>query len=304
MSGMKKSERVNLRIFGALALFIFYTHTFSQYSQNSFTDLYQVKNNVYIHNQFGSNITILEAKEGLLIIDTGYPNLALHSDSIIKARFKKGIVYIISTHHHYDHTGGNDIFSREGAKIIAFEGTRSSMLKEWIPPVVPGVKHVVLPPFKEDFLPEICFYDSMIIYFGNEKLKLIHIPGGHSNNDIITKFENSNVMHTGDLFLSNYFPPFSGEIESYIKAVDSVITFCNENTVVIPGHGPISDKDGLISYKKRLLEGHDRILKLKSEGKSFEEVIKSKPLKDLLQTDNDRDYRLFIYCVYYGVEEI
>ena len=257
----------------------------------------KVKDGIYVHKSGNANITISSGDDGLLIIDTGVTNRVAKSDSLIRDGFKKPIKYILNTHSHFDHVQGNNVFAKDGAIIISAEKTRKGMMQEWKAPEIPEAGFPVIPPFPKEFLPEICFNDSIQIYFNNDVIKFIHFPGGHSDGDAIVFFTESNVIHMGDLFLTKAFPPVS-DIEIYVKVLQHVIETCDENTIVIPGHGNISDKQGLISYMEIISEAAKRVLNLKSEGKSFEEILAAKPITDLLENSWIPE-SVFIYCIYY-----
>lgn len=257
----------------------------------------KVKDGIYVHKSGNANLTISSGEDGLLIVDTGMTNRATKSDSLIRAGFKKPIKYILNTHSHFDHVQGNDVFAKGGAIIISSVKTREGMMQEWKAPEIPGASFPVIPPFPKEFLPEICFNDSIEIYFNNEVIKFIHFPGGHSDGDAIVFFTESNVIHMGDLFLTGAFPPVT-DIETYIKVLEHVIEACDEKTIVIPGHGNISDKKELITYKELISTAAKRVLILKSEGKSFEEILAAKPITDLLENSWIPE-SVFIYCIYY-----
>lgn len=257
----------------------------------------KIKDGIYVHKSGNANITISSGEDGLLIIDTGVTNSAEKSDSLIRDGFKKPIKYILNTHSHFDHIQGNNVFAKGGAIIISSLKTREGMMQEWKVPKIPDTSFPVIPPFPKEFLPEICFNDSIEMYFNNEVIKFIHFPGGHSDGDAIVYFTESNVIHMGDLFLTGAFPPVS-DIEIYVKVLEHVIETCDEKTIVIPGHGNISDKKGLISYKEMISKAAERVLNLKSEGISFEDVLAAKPLVDLLENSWIPE-SLFIYCIYY-----
>ena len=256
----------------------------------------KVKDGIYMHKSGNANITISSGEDGLLIVDTGLTNRAVKSDSLIRAGFKKPIKFILNTHYHFDHVQGNNVFAKEGAVIISSVKTREGMMKEWKVTGIPDVSFPVIPPFTKEFLPEVCFNDSIEIYFNNEVIKFIHFPGGHSIGDAIVFFTESNVIHMGDLFLTEAFPPVS-DIKIYVNVLEHVIKICDENTIVIPGHGNISDRQGLISYKEMISEAAKRILSLKSEGKTFEEVLALNPLDGLIEKTWIPE-SLFIYCIY------
>jgi glyoxylase-like metal-dependent hydrolase (beta-lactamase superfamily II) len=261
----------------------------------------EITEDLYVINYRGANYTIYSCTDGLLVVDTGYPGAAAGIDSIIKAEFNKPIKYIVNTHLHFDHVGGNKILSADGAVIISHENTRKRMLKEWKLPEFPGgFKYRTIPPYTKESLPKICFSDSINIHFNDEIIKLIHMPEGHSDGDIIVYFQKANVIHTGDLFLSNAFPPFEGTIEGYLTGVEKIVSLCDETTIVIPGHGPISDNEGLIIYRNILDSGAVRINQLKSQGKTFEEVMQIAPLEGLLSRKSSIPEVVFTYCVFYG----
>ena len=257
----------------------------------------KVKDGIYVHKSGNDNLTISGGEDGLLIIDTGMTNRATKSDSLIRAGFKKPIKYILNTHSHFDHVQGNNVFAKGGAIIISSVKTREGMMQEWKVPEIPEASFPVIPPFPKEFLPEICFNDSIEIYFNNEVIKFIHFPGGHSDGDAIVFFTESNVIHMGDLFLTGAFPPVT-DIETYIKVLEHVIETCDEKTIVISGHGNISDKKELITYKELISTAAKRVLNLKSEGKSFEEILAAKPITDLLENSWIPE-SVFIFCIYY-----
>lgn len=259
----------------------------------------KVAEGIYVHTTWGANITIFTGKDGLLIIDTGYPGKATYSDSIIKAGFNKPVKYIINTHLHYDHVGGNKLFAADGAVIIAHGNTRRRMMKEWKVDGNNKIKFPVIPPYPEEYLPDICFEDSLKLHFNSETIRLFRLPAGHSDSDVALCFEQANVIVTGDLFIAYGFPPFEFTIEGYIDAIDKIIELCDEETVIIPGHETVSNSEGLIQYKNLLIQGSERIKKLKAEGKTYEEILAAKPLYDLIEEPIMSDVP-FIYCVYYG----
>jgi len=132
--------------------------------------------------------------------------------------FTNHVKYVVNTHYHFDHVGGNALLSNGGAFIVAHKNTRMGMMKEWkVPeiPEIPDLRFPVIPPFSEEYLPDLCFNDSINIHINDELIRCIHIPGGHSDGDIVVEFKGANVIHTGDLFLKNIFPPFEGTTERH-----------------------------------------------------------------------------------------
>jgi glyoxylase-like metal-dependent hydrolase (beta-lactamase superfamily II) len=207
---------------------------------------------------------------------------------------------VINTHYHPDHVGGNHLLSDRGALIVAHRNTRVRMTKEWKRPVIPelpDMKSPDIPPYEEEYLPDLCFNDSIDIHINDELVHCVHIPG-HSEGDVVVEFKNANVIHTGDLFLTNLFPPIEFSSEGYLAAIERIIRMCDANTIVIPGHGPISDIDGLKEYYEMIFVASNRIKSLKSEGKSLKEVLDSDPLRDIGVGESYGLKEFFIYCVY------
>lgn len=301
---MKKLPLLFKKLKSLTALSLLFGFVFTLYSQEieiPESAAVKVADGLYVHERRGCNITINSGKDGLLIIDTGYTGSAEYSDSTIRAGFHKPVKYVVNTHYHFDHVGGNALFSKGGALIVAHKNARIRMMKEWkVPeiPEIPDLRYPVIPPFPEESLPDLCFNDSIDIHINDELVRCIHIPGGHSDCDVVVEFKDANVIHAGDLFLTKYFPPIEGTAEGYLAAVEQIIGMCDENTIVIPGHGPISDKKGLEEYHEIISVASNRINSLKSEGKSLKEVLDSNPLEGEWMGEYYGLKELFIYCVY------
>ena len=299
---MKIKSRCNFLVFLS-----FYFLTFSNWSlsQNPVINqgVIKVAEKIYVLNDYGCNIAVMVGHEGLLIIDTGYGEDALKMDSVIKTISNLPVKYVLNTHFHFDHLGGNKKLSEGGAVIVAHENTRQRMLLEWNIPEIAGIKYPIIPPYPVEYLPKICFQDSLIIYLNNEIIQCIHFSNSHSDGDVIYYFQKANVIHTGDLFLSNGFPVVDcycgGTTDGYIRAVDNILKICDERTVIIPGHGAISNRQGLQDYRYMLAESRTRIASLIKEGKTVDEVIGADPTKDLFKGGESwLPPKLFVFTVY------
>ena len=254
---------------------------------------------LYIHPAYGSYTTIFSGDDGLLLIDTGMEFEGAKSDSLIRTAFKKPVKYIIYSHSHLDHVGGSKSFAHDGTIIIAHKNARKEMLQSWKPPEI--FKFTKIQPYSKKSLPDICFSDSLEIHFNNETIKLIHIPDAHTTGDIFVLFQKANAIHTGDVFITlNGFPPFECSFKSVIKGLDQLIQLCDEKTLVIPGHGPVSNRKGVIHFKEVLLTAADRINKLKTQGKTYDQIVALDPLAGLMTGKKYLSDNMFIYSVYYG----
>jgi glyoxylase-like metal-dependent hydrolase (beta-lactamase superfamily II) len=293
-----------LYYFFLLPTFLLFSLSDWSFSQTSVTNegVIKISNEIFVINSTGCNIAVIIGQEGLLIIDTGDNRFAMKTDSLISTISDLPIKYILNTHLHYDHLGGNRKLSENGAVIVAHENTRKGMLTEWNMPEIAGIKYPVIPPYPEEYLPKICFRDSLSIYFNNDIIKCFCLPNGHTDGDVIYYFQKPNLIHTGDLFLSNGFPiinPLPGSINAYIKAVDEIINICDENTVIIPGHGPVANRQDLRDYEIMLIESRNRIDKLVKEGKTLDEVIAANPTRDLFKGGKSwLPVKLYIATVY------
>jgi len=276
------------------------------YSQNPVTNVtanQKIAKNIYLLKDYGCNIAVMSGQEGLLIIDTGHKRSALKTDSAISIISNLPVKYVLNTHLHFDHVGGNMKLAEDGAVIIAHENTRNHMLSGWKVPELQGIKYSPVLPYSVEYLPKVCFKDTLNIYFNDDVIQAIHYPNAHSDCDVIFYFQNANVIHAGDLFESNGFPIldvwYGGTIDGYVKALDDILKICNDNTVIIPGHGDPSNRQGLKDYRNMLVESRTRISKLIEEGKSVDEVIAADPTKDLYKGGESWiPVKLYIATVY------
>jgi cyclase len=261
--------------------------SFSQNLTNNSTGILKVSEGIFLLNNYGCNIAVMVGQEGLLIIDTGYEGTSSKVDSVISSISNLQVKYILNTHQHFDHVGGNKKLFEKGAVIVANENTRKIMLSGWKVPEIQGAKFPTILPYTTEYLPKICFKDSLKIFFNNDIVQAIHYPNAHSDCDVIYYFLKANVMHTGDLFFSNGFPIidiyYGGTIDGLIKAIDNILKICDDQTIIIPGHGAISNRQGLKDYREMLIESKVRIVNLVKEGKTEQEVVEADPTKGLFK---------------------
>ncbi|WP_010662911.1 MBL fold metallo-hydrolase [Marinilabilia salmonicolor] len=280
----------NLHRYFILLIFFFFSVCNWVYAQNAMLntkEINQIADKFYLLSQYGCNIVVMAGPEGLLLVDSGTKEYAFKTDSVVSTISDSSIKYVLNTHFHFDHVGGNMKLSETGATIIANEETRKRMLSEWNIPEIQGMKYPKVLPYSDKYLPVICFEDSLKLFFNNEIVQAISYPNAHSDCDVIYYFQASNIIHAGDLFFSNGFPVidiyYGGTIAGYIRAIDSILELCNEKTIIIPGHGVISNRQKLNDYRNMLVESKIRIFKLIKEGKTLDEVIAANPTKDLLK---------------------
>jgi glyoxylase-like metal-dependent hydrolase (beta-lactamase superfamily II) len=263
----------------------------------------KVDDGFYMIPDYGCNIGVMVGKEGLLIIDSGYEETASKMDSSILALSNLPLRYVLNTHMHFDHVGGNKKLAEKGAIIISNDFTRKHMLNVWDPGLIAGVKLPTIQPYPESYLPKICFNDSLSLYFNSDTIKAYEFKHCHTGGEVIYYFQKANVIYTGDLFLSEGFPGImvfdGGTINGSIKAIGEILKMCNEKTIVIPGHGHLSNRQGLEDYHELMINSRDIILKLINEGKTLDEIIKLNPINNLYKGEvSGLTSEIIIHLVY------
>ncbi len=235
-----------------------------------------VRGNIYMINGTGGNIGVSVGPDGILIVDDKFAPLADKIRAALKDIGQGDLKFILNTHWHGDHTGGNRVFGPE-APIIAHTNVRKRLMRE---------QHVLgrtIPPAPREAWPVITFDQSVSIHFNGEEIKAIHFPHGHTDGDVVIFFTGSNVVHMGDDFFSGRFPfvdlNSGGDVEGLIKNVEAIMKQLPADVKIIPGHGPVSTLDDLKLYHQMLVETTDIVRRKMAAGKSLDE-IKAEGLPD------------------------
>jgi len=234
----------------------------------------KVAGNIYMLEGAGGNIGVSVGKDGMLIIDDQFAPLAAKIASALRKLSKGKLKFILNTHWHGDHRGGNEHFAKKGT-IIAHENVRKRMQT--------GLKKNFfgrnVPKAKKGALPIITFEKSLSIHFNGEEIAATHFPNGHTDGDSVIFFKDSDVVHMGDHYFSRGFPfidqASGGNAIGYVNNIKSVLSRIRSSTKVIPGHGPLSNKSELSQYVNILEESITHIRKMKDSGKSLEQAKKA-----------------------------
>jgi len=228
----------------------------------------------------GGNIGLCIGSDGTFIIDDQYAPLTGKIKTAIAKLTDKPVQFIINTHWHGDHSGGNENLGKEGGIIVSQENSRKRMQADQFFGLPPHTQAA----YSAIGLPKITFAKSMTIYYNGETIQIFHIANAHTDGDAIIYFEKSNVVHMGDVFVRYGFPlidePNGGNINGMIETIDSVIVLVNESTIIVPGHGELSKKQDLITYNTMLRTVRDRVKKQMEQGKKLEEIISADPMND------------------------
>jgi len=230
----------------------------------------KVAGNIYMLEGAGGNIGVSVGPDGLLIVDDQFAPLADKIKAALKELGQGKLKFVINTHWHGDHTGGNAIFGVDST-IIAQSNVRKRMSSE---NVIRDTQRI--PPSPKEALPVITFDESLSVHFNGEEIKAVHYPNGHTDGDGVIFFMQSNVVHMGDDFFAGRFPFVDlnngGSVEGLARNVGNALAKLPAGVKIIPGHGPISTIDDLKAYHQMLLETVDVVRKQMQARKSLDEI--------------------------------
>jgi cyclase len=237
--------------------------------------------NVYMLEGQGGNITLAIAKDGIIMVDGEFAPLHDKIKAAISAVSNLPVKYLIDTHFHGDHTGGNEPFARDGATVVSEVNVKTRLAAG----TTNGLTGVKTPPAADAALPAKTYTGSYRIRLNGRVADLRHIANAHTDGDTYVWFKTANVLATGDTFTNGRYPNIDfangGNIKGMIAATDLYLKLVNDKSRIVPGHGPIADKAALIAYRTMLVTARDRMAKLVKEGKSEDDVIAAKPFADL-----------------------
>ena len=236
--------------------------------------------NIYMLEGQGGNITVAVGKDGIIMVDGQYAPLHDKIKAAIEAISNQPIKYLINTHFHGDHTGGNELFATGGVTIVAQVNVKNRLAAG----TSNGLTGAKTPPAPPAALPSDTYTNFSKIRLEGRIADLKHIANAHTDGDTYVWFKTANVLSTGDTFTNGRYPNIDfangGNIRGMIAATDAYLKLVNARTKIVPGHGPLADKAALIEYRAMLISAHDRMAKLVKEGKSEDDVVAAKPFAD------------------------
>jgi glyoxylase-like metal-dependent hydrolase (beta-lactamase superfamily II) len=240
-------------------------------------------NNTYMLEGMGGNITVAVGSDSVLMVDAQFAPLSDKIKAAIRAISPLPVKYLVNTHFHGDHTGGNDNFARDGVTIVAHDNIRVRLAG--------GSKNAqtgaIAAPRPPEALPkETYFGGSLTLDIGGRKAQLNYIANAHTDGDTWVYFADANVLATGDTMnnLKRYHTidyANGGDVRGAIRAMEAFLKVANDNTKIVAGHGPLATRADVAAYRDMLVTSRERIEKLFNEGKTEQEVVALKPLADL-----------------------
>ncbi|PCI51602.1 MAG: MBL fold metallo-hydrolase [Alphaproteobacteria bacterium] len=235
---------------------------------------------IYMLEGFGGNIGVSAGEDGVILVDDQYAPLTEKILAALDVISKKPVTYVINTHWHDDHTGGNENLGKSGAVIVAHEKTRSYLLDIH----AERLKQSQTTP-KNIGIPVLTFNDVLTFHFNGQTIHAFHVEPAHTDGDIIIQFVEANVIHTGDTYFNGFYPyidvDHGGSIDGMIDVYDKLIAISDPETRIIPGHGDIADRNDMREYQTMLKTVRSIVANAIIAGNPIDEFIATEPLKAL-----------------------
>lgn len=240
----------------------------------------RVTDHIYVLFGSGGNIGVSVGDDGLAIIDDQFAPLTPKIRAALADLSPKPVKFVVNTHWHGDHTGGNEEFGKTGSIIVAQGNVRQRMSSEQFSQML----NQSFPAAPAAALPVITFDDSVTLHWNGDDLEIIHLPRAHTDGDAIVRWSMANVVHLGDLMMQTSYPfidiESGGSIQGLIAALTRLEALTDEKTRIIPGHGKVFGKPELVAYRSMLETVRDRVDAAIQAGKSLEEVIAMQPSQE------------------------
>ena len=239
---------------------------------------------IYMLQGSGGNIGLSVGKDDAFVIDDQYAPLTDRIKAAIATVTSKPVRFVVNTHWHGDHTGGNENMTNGGAIIVAHENVRrrmgSDQFNEFFKSTTPKSPAAALPV--------VTFTEGISFYVNGDSVQVTHVKPAHTDGDAIVMFRGANVVHMGDTYFNGIYPYIDvssgGSLTGLIAAVDGVLAMTNESTRIIPGHGALGNRASLMEYRTVLATVRDRVAKLIARKRTLAQVIAAKPLADYDET--------------------
>jgi len=236
--------------------------------------------NLYLLQGWGGNLALATGPEAAFLVDDQYAQISPKILAAVRAVTDRPIRFLVNTHWHGDHTGGNANFAATGAIVVAHENVRVRMSSEQFV----AAFNSRVPASPREALPVVTFSQSVAFHLNGEEIHAVHVPPAHTDGDAIIHFARANVLHLGDLFFNGRYPlvdlSTGGSFAGLVSALGAALHYANDSTKIIPGHGPLATRTDLVRYRDMLATIRDRVAELIRQGKNRDEVIAANPTRD------------------------
>ena len=241
----------------------------------------KITDTVYMLEGEGGNIGVSAGEDGVILIDDQYPPLTEKILAAVKVISDKPIRFVINTHWHFDHTGGNENLGKGGVIIVAHDNVYKRLSSEQFIQLLNNRK---VPAMPKAGLPMVTFSDSVTFRVNGDEITAYRIPAAHTDGDVLVRFKNANVIHTGDVFAAYRYPFIDvengGSVKGVIAAMDRLLPTLDDNTKVIPGHGPLSGKKDVIAFREMIVKVSSRVETAAKQKKTVDQVVALKPTRE------------------------
>jgi glyoxylase-like metal-dependent hydrolase (beta-lactamase superfamily II) len=269
-----------MKIFLSILLLLLSHSLMAQFEDVSIKTTH-VNGSVYMLEGRGGNLGVMAGVDGVLLVDDQYAPLTAKILAAIGEIDSGPIRFLVNTHWHFDHTGGNEELGEMGAVIVSQDNARQRMSTDQFMAVIDRT----IPALPPAALPVVTFNDRVTFHFNGEAVVAYHLAEAHTDGDIIIHFPESNVIHMGDIYFNEMYPLVDlgsgGSVQGMIDAVQFALGLCHSDTKVIPGHGPLANCADLETYGQMLADATDRVRELMSQSKSLEEIVEARPNAEL-----------------------
>jgi cyclase len=240
----------------------------------------KLTDSVYVLEGAGGNVAAFVWDEGVLLVDDKLAPASSDVKAAVAAITQKPIRFVVNSHWHRDHSGGNEALASDGSVIVAHENVRRRMSVEGFIAVFD--RKVPASPTKA--LPIITFSRDVTFHLGGEEISVIHVDPAHTDGDSFVRFGRANVIHMGDCYLNGSFPVIDysngGTFTGIIAAADTALGMLDPRTRIIPGHGPVASAKDLREWREMLATIHERVKKAVSSGRNLEQIKAQRPTKE------------------------
>lgn len=225
----------------------------------------------------GGNIGVSTGADGVFLVDDQFAPLSDKIRAAVRSISGEPIRFVLNTHWHWDHSGGNESFGRGGALILAHHAVRARLSSDQHM----AAANRTVPASPRAALPVVTFEHGVTLHLNGQTIELSHVDPAHTDGDSIVHFREADVLHLGDTFFSGFYPFFDlssgGRVGGMIAAADRALAIAGPDTRIIPGHGPLSTRADLARSRAMLVSVRDRVRKLMGEGRSREAVLAARP---------------------------
>jgi glyoxylase-like metal-dependent hydrolase (beta-lactamase superfamily II) len=228
----------------------------------------------------GGNLALSIGEDAAFLVDDQFAPLAPRIKAAIARIAARPVRFVLNTHWHGDHTGGNENFGRAGAVLVAHENVRRRMSVEQFNESM----NTRAAPSPKAALPVVTFASDVVFHLNGDEIRAFHVPHAHTDGDTIVHFRRANVVHLGDVFFNRLYPFIDtgagGSLAGTIAAADKVLALAREDTKLIPGHGPLGSRTDLLAYRQMLVTVGERLQALARDGKTLGDAIAARPTQE------------------------